>query len=146
MTFEIARSVRAACSGRDVIGLVTDPATWAQWQPEVTSSAGPSPLAAGDVATGTATMLGFRVHGHATSVEVSPDRYVQDVIVGIRMRIRYEVSPDERGTIVTHRLACDLPRGPMGRLLSLFLRGRLRWMQRRALAGVAAMAERRRQD
>lgn len=139
--FEIESSVDAACTPWDVMEIVTNPATWPEWQPEITSAKGTSPISPGDVVTGTASMLGFKVHGHAMSIEVTPDHYVQDVVVGVKLRVRYEVQPGPRGAVIAHRLTADMPRGFSGRILSFFLRRRLRIMQREALAGIAAHAE-----
>jgi hypothetical protein len=87
-------------------------------------------------------MLGFIVAGRSGVLRVTPDELEQDVLVGVRMRIRYTVRPAPGGAVVEHRVAARLPRGPVGSLLSLFLRPRLRGMQRRTLAGLAREGER----
>jgi Polyketide cyclase / dehydrase and lipid transport len=124
-------------SPEEVMGLLLDPRSWPRWQPEVVSADGPHPLRTHDVARGRARMLGFAVHGHSTTVGAGVDHFEQDVIVGVRMRIRYEVEPAGSGSAITHQLECDLPGGASGRFLSFFLRGRLQKLQTRALSLLA---------
>lgn len=95
----------------------------------------------GDVARGEADLLGFEVHGHSTATAVGETRFEEDVIVGIRMRICYEVRPNGPGTLITHNLVADLPGGVCGGILALFLRWRLRRLQRTALEGLASQSE-----
>jgi hypothetical protein len=115
--------------------------TWPDWQSEIVSIEDRSRLAAGDVARGEADLLGFEVHGHSTATSVSATRFEEDVIVGVRMRICYEVRPDGERTVVTHSLVADLPGGGCGRILAMFLRWRLRRLQRTALDGLALQSE-----
>jgi hypothetical protein len=98
-------------------------------------------MVTGDVARGLARMLGFHVDGHATAQDVGPDYFEQDVIVGVRMRIRYEVTAVEGGSLITHNLIANMPGGLAGRVLTMFLRRRLRWMQRTALENLARQSE-----
>jgi Polyketide cyclase / dehydrase and lipid transport len=140
-TFELSGSRLASCEPEKVLGLVADATKWPAWQPEITSIAGPESMVAGDVARGKARMLGFHVDGHATAVDVDRAYFVQDVIVGVRMEIRYEVKPIEGGTMITHTLSAHLPRGFSGRVLALFLRRRLRWLQRTALENLVRQSE-----
>jgi hypothetical protein len=35
-------------------------------------------------------MLGFEVHGHSTAVEIGASSFEEDVVVGVRLQIRYE--------------------------------------------------------
>jgi Polyketide cyclase / dehydrase and lipid transport len=118
--------------------MILDPSTWPRWQPEILSASGTAPLSAGDVVRGEARMLGFVVHGHSTALEADSRVFDQDVIVGIRMRVRYEVDPDGQGSRITHQLTADLPSGVAGRVLSFFLRRRLRKLQRTTLQNLAA--------
>ena len=86
-------------------------------------------------------MLGFVVHGHSTALEADERTFSQDVIVGIRMHVQYDVDSAEGGSGITHRMTVDLPTGPAGRVLGFFLRRRLRRLQRttlRNLAGASA--------
>jgi hypothetical protein len=122
--------------------LLLDPSSWPAWQPEILTSQGPAPLERGDVAWGSAQMLGFvGVQGRSSTVEVREACFEQDVVVGIGMRIRYEVEPDGDGAVVTHHLESDLPTGIAGRLLSLVLRRRLKRLQRTALERLVAQSE-----
>lgn len=82
-------------------------------------------------------MLGFDVAAHATITEASRSAMEQDVVVGVRMRVRYRLSAAPGGCVLEHRIETDLPRGLSGRVLSLFLRPRLRRMQRRMLDNLA---------
>ncbi|MGH2729882.1 MAG: SRPBCC family protein [Actinomycetota bacterium] len=131
----------AHCSPQAVLERLLDPATWPAWQPEIMIATGPSRLAVGDVARGRARLLGFEVDGHSTAVDVGTGSFEEDVVVGVRMRIRYELTPGPHGTVIAHRLTAELPRGVAGRVLSWFLRRRLRGMQRKALERLAAQAE-----
>ena len=121
--------------------LILDPASWPRWQPEIVATEGPERLSPADVVRGRATMLGFNVQGHSTALEVAPDRFVEDVIVGVRMRVTYATAPSGDGATITHSLVSDLPTGLWGRVLSFFLRSRLRRMQRAALDELVRQAE-----
>lgn len=121
--------------------LILDPATWPRWQPEIVATEGPERLASSDVVRGRATMLGFNVQGHSTAIEVAPNTFVEDVIVGVRMRVTYVTAPSGEGATITHNLVSDLPTGLWGRVLSFFLRSRLRRMQRAALDELVRQAE-----
>jgi hypothetical protein len=116
------------------------PATWPAWQPEIVAAEGPEVLAAGDEVSGPARLLGFHVDGRARVMSVDEGALEQDVLVGVRMRVRYEVRPGPSGSVVTHRLAVQLPSGVSGQLLSLFLRPRLRRLQAQALERLAGSA------
>ena len=129
------RTVSAAPA--DVVRLIRDASTWPEWQPEITKSSGSAELGPGDVVQGDAEMLGFKVAGRADIRSADVTAVDQDVIVGIRMRVTYEFSPAESGTEITHRLDAELPRGLSGRVLSLFLRYRLRRMQNKLLENLA---------
>jgi hypothetical protein len=54
-------------------------------------------------------MLGFEVHGHSTATDVGPGFFEEDVVVGVRMRIRYDLAPTADGVVITHRLTAQLP-------------------------------------
>jgi hypothetical protein len=66
-------------------------------------------MAFGDVARGEAEMLGWEVHGHSTATDVGPGCFEEDVVVGVRMRIRYDLAPTADGVVITHRLSAQLP-------------------------------------
>jgi len=140
-TFELSGSRLATCEPEKILGLVADASKWPSWQPEIKSIEGPRAMASGDVARGKAQMLGFYVDGHATAVEVGNAYFRQDVIVGVRMGIRYELKPIEGGTMITHILSAEMPSGISGRILALFLRRRLRWLQRTALENLVLQSE-----
>ena len=137
----------AAPSGTDpqaVMSNLLDPETWPAWQPEIISSKGPSPLQKGDTVTGEARMLGFTgVEGRCAVVDAGDDFFEEDVVVGVGMRIRYEVKSDGTGSTVVHRLEADLPTGFSGRVLSFLLRRRLKRLQRTALERLAAQSQAR---
>lgn len=141
MTIEASRVAR--CEPEAVMELVRDPKSWPRWQPEIVSTEGPAPLEEGDDVYGHAEMLGFSVEGHSKSVTVSGDAYEEDVIVGVRMRILYEVGKDESGrTVITRRLSAELPGGVAGRVLSFFLKRRLTRMQNGVVEELVRQAER----
>ena len=142
LTIQASRVAR--CDPEDVMDLVRDPRTWPRWQPEIVSTEGPPRLEEGDDVYGHAAMLGFRVEGNSRSVAVSDDAYEEDVIVGVRMRIRYEVGRDDAGrTVVTRTLSALLPGGVAGRALSVLLKRRLTRMQDGVVEELVRQAERR---
>jgi Polyketide cyclase / dehydrase and lipid transport len=137
--FETTASARID-SAEAVLAQLRDPSTWHRWQSEIVRAHGPAPLEAGDHVAGDARMLGFAVAGRA-DVIVAEEREVRhDVLVGIRMSVRYTLEPSGDGWILTHRLGADLPRGISGRVLSFFLRRRLERMQTRLLHDLVAAA------
>lgn len=136
--YQIEASAPTRYPASSVIDLVLDPSTWPSWQPEIISTSGVGPLSVGDVVQGEARMLGFVVHGHSTALEVGERAFDQDVIVGIRMRVRYEVTPSDGGSLITSRMTTDLPRGLSGRVLAFFLRRRLKRLQQTTLQNLAA--------
>jgi len=86
-------------------------------------------------------MAGFDVEGKSTALEVRDTRFEEDVIVGVRMRVSYDVADTTDGVVITHRLDATLPGGPLGRLVAALLRWRLRRMQQTSLRWLAAQAE-----
>lgn len=82
-------------------------------------------------------MLGFEVHGYSTALEIGEE----DVVVGVRLQIRYEVTSTPNGFIVAQRLTAELPSGISGSVLSYFLRRRLRRLQRDTLERLAGYSE-----
>ena len=120
---------------------IRSPDARAGWQSELVWLAGPEGLAAGDSVEGLADMLGFLVEGKATTTELGNAHYEEDVVVGVRMRIRLELVPQDDGVLVRHTLTSKLPGGIAGRVLSVLLRGRLRKMQRDSLANLKAYVE-----
>lgn len=133
----IAKSRFIPMYPHELIERLVTPASWPQWQPEIVSVHGPRRLQGGDVVVGEARMLGFDVDGRAEIRALEQNAVEHEVVVGIRMRVRYEVEPAEGGAVLHHRLVADLPGGFWGRILSVFLRRRLRWMQRMALDNLA---------
>jgi hypothetical protein len=133
-------STRFVRAPRDkIVDTIRDAETWPDWQPEITRSSGASVLEAGNVVQGDAEMLGFKVAGRADITFADEHAMEQDVMVGIRMRVVYGFTQVADGTAVTHELLAELPRGLSGRVLSLFLRFRLRRMQRRLLDNIERM-------
>lgn len=135
-------SREAACDPDDVIELIVTPETWPQWQPEIVAIDAASRTASDRVVHGHAKLLGFGVQGRSTQMAVDDARFEEDVIVGVRMRVSYEIRPRDGKTVVTRRLVADLPWGPAGRVLSFFLRRRLSKMQQRVVDELARRAER----
>ena len=139
--FEIEDSRTARCAPDAVLGRVLDPSTWPEWQPEIISTSPSQRIQEGDSVQGRAKLLGFVVEGKSSAVTVAEDVFEEDVIVGVRMRVRYSVTASPEGTTVTRRLMADLPSGFSGRILSFFLKRRLRRMQRGVLEALVAQAE-----
>ncbi len=140
LDIEVSRVAR--CRPEAVLELVRDPRTWPRWQPEIVSTEGPARLEEGDDVYGHASMLGFRVEGHSKTATVTDAAYEEDVVVGVRMRIVYEVTVDESGrTVVRRKLSALLPGGVAGRLLSFFLKRRLTRMQNGVVEELVRQAE-----
>lgn len=121
--------------------IIRDPATWPQWQSEIIATSGPRPLSEGDQVQGRATLLGFAVDGRSSTVAATNSRFVEDVVVGVRMRVEYEVRESDNGTTVIRRLTAFLPGGFSGRALSFLLKRRLKAMQEGVLQALVAQAE-----
>lgn len=120
---------------------ILDPSSWPRWQPEILEAGPSGALNEGDGVEGRASLLGFVVDGRSTAVSVTETSFEEDVIVGVRMRVRYEVKPAPEGARITRHLVAVLPGGVSGRLLSFFLKWRLRRMQVGVLDGLVAQAE-----
>jgi hypothetical protein len=140
-TFTIERSAVARCAPEVVMAKIGRPATWPDWQSEITEAHGPDVIAAGDVVRGRAEMMGFNVDGQSVTEAIDGSSLSQDVVVGVGMRILYTVTETPEGSKVTHRLVSELPAGTLGVLLSFFLRRRLQKMQRTLLEELVAQAE-----
>jgi hypothetical protein len=134
-------SRHASCSAEDVLGHLRDPGSWARWQPEIITAGGPSPLQEGDSAEGRASLLGFVVEGRSSTVVSDGTTFEEDVIVGVRMKIRYELKEVPDGVVVTRRLTTSLPSGVSGRVLSFFLKRRLAKMQQTVLDELVTQSE-----
>ena len=137
--FEVESSTRVP-SAAAVMDKVRRPSTWPEWQSEIVTTEGPDEVGVGDQVNGEARMLGFAVAGRADIAAVDETSLQEDVIVGIRMRVGYELTRDGDAWRLTHRLTADLPRGLSGRVLSFFLTRRLRRMQRELLRNLPAAA------
>ena len=121
--------------------ILGDPGTWPAWQTEIIETEGPSPLAEGDTVEGRAQLLGFVVNGRSSTIAASETSFAEDVIVGVHMRVEYEVTPGPEGALVKRRLTTTLPDGFSGRVLSFFLKRRLKAMQKGLLDALVAQAE-----
>lgn len=86
-------------------------------------------------------MMGFDVNGQSVALAVTEDSYEQNAVVGVGMHITYSVEQTPHGTTVTHRLSSRLPAGSLGRVLSFFLKRRLRKMQKELLRALKDQAE-----
>lgn len=120
-----------------MIDRIRKPQTWPEWQSEIVAVTGPEILSEGDVVDGDARLLGFDVTGRSTTLTASESSFEEDVVVGVRMRVTYSVTPSASGSIITHRMEADLPTGIAGSLLSLLLGRRLKKMQRDLLAALS---------
>lgn len=119
---------------------VRDPATWPVWQSEIVSTQGPSLLEVGDEVLGRANMLGFQVEGRSEATHVDAGAFVEDAVVGVRMIVTYAVAEGSDGCTITRTVDTELPGGPLGRLLALLLRRRLKKMQVQVLNALADQA------
>ena len=73
---------------------VLDATAWPAWQPEIIATEGNKRVAEGDIVSGKARMLGFGVEGRSYATKVEENVFEEDVVVGVAMRVRYEVRPD----------------------------------------------------
>ena len=121
--------------------VIGDPSTWPAWQSEIIHTEGPAPLTEGERVEGRAKLLGFEVNGQSDTVTATPTSFVEDVIVGVHMRIEYTVEETASGAKITRRLAATLPDGLSGRVLSFFLKRRLKSMQIGVLDELVRQAE-----
>ena len=133
--------MRARCSADEMMTRLLDAGQWPAWQPEIISTEGPERVATGDVVAGRARMLGFGVQGRSIALHVDSTSFEEDVVVGVALKVRYEVRSEGDRCVVVHRIESELPKGPMGRLLAFFLRGRLRRMQKMAVSRLVAQSE-----
>ena len=140
-TYKISDARRAACSADAVMKVLTDPGTWPRWQSEIIETSGPNPLEEGDEVGGRAELLGFHVGGRSKTIRADGVSFVEDVIVGVRMVVEYEVVEGAEGTTVTRHLTAFLPGGISGRILSFLLKRRLKAMQKGVLEALVAHAE-----
>jgi len=135
--FELERSTTVQAPAAAVLRRITSPGTWPEWQLEIDSTEGPEHLSTGDVVSGKASMLGFQVDGQSVAAEVSESAFTEDVVVGVAMTVTYSVTEGPEGTVLTHRIVSELPGGPLGGLLSFFLKRRLQKMQSTLLRRLA---------
>lgn len=140
-SFTIEREATARCSVDLVMKNLLDATTWPAWQPEIVTTKGPTKVVTGDIVSGTARMLGFGVEGRSVATRVGEGVFEEDVVVGVGMRVRYEVRPEGDGCRVIHRLESNMPTGVAGRVLAAFLRGRLKKMQKTALERLVVQSE-----
>jgi hypothetical protein len=127
-TFITERSISTTASPDEVMRRLRDATTWPEWQPEIISTVGSRSLDPGEDVVGSAKLLGFLVDGRSRVEQVTDSSIGEDVIVGVRMRIRFDIQATDDGCVVTRHLIADMPSGPMGRVLSWFLRRRLKKM------------------
>lgn len=138
----LTSEIRSSCDPDILRRLLADPSTWSEWQPEILYAKGPEPMAPGDTARGRARMLGFEVHGQSTALSVGARHFEEDAVVGVHMKIRYELEAVDDGIVVRHRLELERSGGPAGRILNWLLRRRLKKMQEQALRALVAVAGR----
>lgn len=125
----------------ELMRLITSPHTWPDWQEEIVAMEGPDRVSSGDLVHGTATLLGFHVVGSSHLTSVDEASLSEDVVVGVRMRIHYDVSDSGAERVVTRRIEATLPRGLSGRVLTFFLKRRLIRMQEKLLDDLVVQAE-----
>lgn len=139
--YRITDHIDAQADQTAVMSRVLAPKTWPAWQAEIKTVEGPDRIEEGDQVSGDAALVGFRVQGRSDAHVVDEGLFIEDVIVGVRMVITYEVTRTDRGTRITRTLEADLPGGLLGSVLTLVLRAKLRRMQKKLLAELAAQAE-----
>ena len=140
-SYRIEDRLEARCRPEVLLERILTPATWPEWQSEIVRVEGPHRIAPESTVSGDAKLVGFEVQGRSDTTHVDGSTFEEDVIVGVRMIVRYEVTPTSTGAALTRSLDAELPGGPSGWLLSLALRAKLRKMQRRLLEKLVAQAE-----
>ena len=140
-TFEVGAERVAKCKPDVIVRHLLDASHWPQWQPEIVATVGPERVQVGDVVRGHADLLGFGVAGQAAISEVPHDGLVEDVLVGVRMRVTYQVEEHRDECLVRATIVTEAPTGISGRVLGFLLRRRLRRMQVTALDRLTRLAE-----
>jgi carbon monoxide dehydrogenase subunit G len=123
-----------------VVTEILDATRWPRWQSEIRSIEGPQRIQEGDEISGDARLVGFDVEGVSRALEVGDGTFVEDVIVGVRMKVAYRISENGGRTVIRRRLEANLPGGVLGRLLTEVLKRKLRGMQKEVLANLADQA------
>lgn len=139
--YRIQDHIDTSASKAAVMDKVLSPRTWPEWQAEIKTIEGPDRIEDGDQVSGDAELVGYRVQGRSDAHVVDDGLFIEDVIVGVRMVITYEVKTSPSGCHVVRTLEADLPGGILGTILSAVLRARLRKMQKKLLAELASQAE-----
>jgi hypothetical protein len=137
----VVRERVARCDPDVVMRYLLDSTSWPRWQPEIVATTGPQEVKTGDLVRGHADLLGFGVAGQAAIEEVRRRSFTEDVLVGVRMKVSYELLDDARGCKVRATVVTEAPTGLSGRILGLLLRRRLRSMQSTALERLARLSE-----
>jgi len=140
-TFVVVTERVARCDPDVVMRYLLDSTSWPRWQPEIVATTGPQQVKSGDLVRGHADLLGFGVAGQAAIEDVERHSFTEDVLVGVRMNVSYEVLDDDGGCKVRARIVTEAPTGLSGRILGLLLRRRLRSMQSTALQRLARLSE-----
>lgn len=139
--FETESATFISASSELVRKHIAAPETWPEWQSEILATDRPQWADRREVVHGKARLLGFDVHGRSLTTASEPSLFQQDVVVGVRMRVRYSIEDRSGGCLITHRLEADLPGGLTGRALSVLLARRLRKMQVDLLKRLKAQLE-----
>ncbi|MGH3119150.1 MAG: SRPBCC family protein [Gaiellales bacterium] len=123
-----------------VMAKILDATKWPLWQSEIHSISGPQRIHEGDETSGDARLVGFDVEGVSRALEVGDGTFVEDVIVGVRLQVAYQITESGNRTVIRRRLQANLPGGVLGTLLTAVLKRKLRAMQKEVLANLAAQA------
>ena len=116
-SYRISDHIDANAAPDVVMKRILDPHSWIDWQSEIKTIEGPPSLEEGDEVTGDAALVGFQVRGRSEALVVTDNLFVEDVLVGVRMVVTYEVAPSPTGARITRTLEADMPRGVAGRVL-----------------------------
>jgi hypothetical protein len=138
--YVIEDEITVGATSDAVMTEILDATRWPTWQSEIQSISGPPRIQAGDEITGDARLVGFDVEGVSQALEAGDGKFVENVIVGVRMRVAYEISENGGRTIIKRRLEANLPGGVLGRMLTAVLKRKLRRMQKDVLESLAAQA------
>lgn len=130
-------SATLAAAPERVYDLISNPKARSRWLRELeVGDDVDRRLEKGDSFGGRSTLLGHRFFGSSTVLDAVPEsRLEEEVVIGARLRTRWEVEPRaDGGTHVTHTIDVAFPEGPLGALARWVLTRRLAKLQRDGLS------------
>ena len=131
----IEHSTDIAAERVAVYALIAEPRRRPEWLSELRAvDAPPGPARAGDTFTGMPHAFLHEVIGRS-EVEVAepPDRLVEMIVIGVRIRSSWSLEETASGTRVIGTMDVEVPSGPLAPIERVVLRWWLGRMQKRSL-------------